>query len=69
MLLLEDRRALRIAAACFVAGIVVFYGSRFAHALGAPRGLGAATPFGGVAFLAGWIAVVLGVGRGRARDR
>ena len=67
MLVLGDRRALRIAAACFAAGIVVFSGSLYALALGAPRALGAATPFGGVAFIAGWIAVALGVGR--ARDR
>ena len=61
-----DRRALRIAAACFAAGIVVFSGSLYALALGAPRAIGAATPFGGVAFIAGWIALALGVG---ARDR
>ena len=68
MLNFGDRRALRIAAACFAAGIAVFSGSLYALALGAPRALGAATPFGGAAFIAGWIAVALGVGRGRARD-
>ena len=67
MLVHDDRRALRIAAACFAAGIVVFSGSLYALALGAPRALGAATPFGGVAFIAGWIALALGVGRSRDR--
>ena len=38
----------------FVAGILVFSGSLYALALGSPRWLGAVTPLGGVAFLAGW---------------
>ena len=68
MLNLGDRRALRFAASCFAAGIILFSGSLYALALDAPRGLGAVTPFGGVAFIAGWIALALGVGRERARD-
>ncbi|MHA7872801.1 MAG: DUF423 domain-containing protein [Hyphococcus sp.] len=43
----------------FVIGAVVFSGSLYAMALGAPRILGAATPVGGVAFLAGWALVVV----------
>jgi len=38
----------------FVAGVALFSGSLYALALGAPRWLGAITPFGGTAFLAGW---------------
>lgn len=38
----------------FLAGIVLFTGSLFAMAAGAPRWLGAVTPIGGLAFLAGW---------------
>jgi uncharacterized membrane protein YgdD (TMEM256/DUF423 family) len=38
----------------FVAGIVLFSGSLYALALGAPRWLGPVTPIGGLAFLAGW---------------
>src|SRR5262245_27675127 len=38
----------------FVAGIVVFSGSLYALALSGVRVLGAITPFGGLAFLAGW---------------
>jgi uncharacterized membrane protein YgdD (TMEM256/DUF423 family) len=38
------------------AGIVLFSGSLYALSLGAPRPLGAVTPFGGLAFIAGWLA-------------
>jgi uncharacterized membrane protein YgdD (TMEM256/DUF423 family) len=44
-----------------VAGIVLFSGSLYALALGAPRGLGVVTPFGGVAFILGWIAFAAGI--------
>lgn len=39
----------------FVAGIVVFSGSLYLLALTGTRWLGAITPLGGVAFLAGWV--------------
>ena len=45
---------LAAAAWLIVAGIVLFCGSLYALALTGIRGLGAVTPFGGVAFLAGW---------------
>ncbi|HJT99152.1 MAG TPA: DUF423 domain-containing protein, partial [Rhodanobacteraceae bacterium] len=57
---------LRIAAIAFVAGIFLFCGSLYALALGAPAGIGIVTPFGGVAFVAGWIALAVhGVLHGR----
>lgn len=37
------------------AGIVIFSGSLYALALTGVKGLGAITPLGGVAFLAGWL--------------
>ena len=43
----------------FLAGTVLFSGSLYALALTGVRGLGAVTPFGGVAFIAGWIALSL----------
>lgn len=43
-----------VAAALFLVGIVLFSGSLYALALTGQRGLGMVTPFGGVAFLAGW---------------
>ena len=67
MLQLGERLALRCAAALFAAGIVLFSGSLYALSLGAPRALGAVTPFGGAAFIAGWIALTLGVARRRER--
>jgi uncharacterized membrane protein YgdD (TMEM256/DUF423 family) len=39
----------------FAMGIVLFCGSLYALALGAPRWIGAVTPCGGLAFIAGWI--------------
>ena len=43
------------AAVLFVAGILVFSGSLYALALTGIRWLGAITPLGGLAFLAGWL--------------
>ena len=40
-----------------LAGIVIFSGSLYALALSGVRKLGAITPLGGVAFVAGWIAL------------
>ena len=42
-------------------GIVLFSGSLYALALGAPRVLGTLTPFGGLAFVLGWLAFALAV--------
>lgn len=50
---------LRIAAVAFIAGIALFCGSLYALALGAPRIVGVVTPFGGVAFVVGWIALAV----------
>lgn len=50
-------RSRRVALAAFPLGIVVFSGSLYALALGAPRWLGAITPLGGVAFIVGWLAL------------
>jgi uncharacterized membrane protein YgdD (TMEM256/DUF423 family) len=47
-------RAARITAALFLAGIVLFSGSLYILAITRLRALGIVTPFGGLAFLAGW---------------
>jgi uncharacterized membrane protein YgdD (TMEM256/DUF423 family) len=44
----------------FVAGTLLFSGSLYALALTGARGLGAVTPVGGVAFLAGWLCLAWG---------
>lgn len=46
-----------VAVATFGLGIVLFCGSLYALALGAPRWVGIVTPFGGTAFIVGWIAL------------
>jgi uncharacterized membrane protein YgdD (TMEM256/DUF423 family) len=56
-------RAARRAPAFFLAGVVLFSGSLWAMALGAPRWLGMVTPVGGLAFLIGW-AVLAWASRG-----
>lgn len=45
----------RFAPAFFLVGIVLFSGALYALALGAPRGLAIAAPFGGVSFMLGWL--------------
>ncbi|HEX5380496.1 MAG TPA: DUF423 domain-containing protein [Phenylobacterium sp.] len=47
------RRA-RYAPAFFLPGVVLFSGSLYALAAGAPRWVGAITPLGGLLFLGGW---------------
>jgi uncharacterized membrane protein YgdD (TMEM256/DUF423 family) len=48
-------RGLRAAAWLFAIGIVLFSGSQYLLALSGQRWLGAVTPLGGIAFLAGWL--------------
>jgi uncharacterized membrane protein YgdD (TMEM256/DUF423 family) len=50
-------RARKVAVTTFALGIVIFCGSLYGLALGAPRWIGAITPLGGVAFIVGWIAL------------
>lgn len=52
-------RSRRVAIVAFALGIVLFSGSIYALALGAPRWTGIITPFGGLAFIVGWIALGL----------
>jgi uncharacterized membrane protein YgdD (TMEM256/DUF423 family) len=47
-------RSARLAGGLFAAGILLFSGSLYALALGNERWLGMITPFGGLAFIAGW---------------
>ena len=51
------------AGALLLAGIVVFSGSLYALSLSGVRILGAVTPLGGVAFIAGWVTLAVSVWR------
>ncbi|MEZ6196631.1 MAG: DUF423 domain-containing protein [Planctomycetota bacterium] len=61
----SGRPAARAAAALFLGGTVVFSGTLYLMALGAPRWFGAITPLGGLALIAGWFALALAHWRGR----
>ncbi len=52
---IEPSRWLRTSGAAFVIGILLFCGSLYALALGAPHLIGVVTPLGGVALIAGWL--------------
>ncbi len=54
MLQQQDNALLRRAAWAMLIGVLIFSGSLYALALTGIRILGAITPIGGVAFLAGW---------------
>jgi uncharacterized membrane protein YgdD (TMEM256/DUF423 family) len=53
----------RLPAWLFAAGTVVFSGTLYAMALGAPRWLGAVTPLGGLAMIAGWLVLAVRAAR------
>ena len=42
---------------CMTLGVLIFSGTLYAMALGAPRWFGAITPIGGLLLLAGWVAL------------
>jgi uncharacterized membrane protein YgdD (TMEM256/DUF423 family) len=59
-------RLVRAAGWLFLAGIVLFSGSLYALVLLDLPALGAVTPFGGLAFIAGWLCLGAGAwGKGR----
>jgi uncharacterized membrane protein YgdD (TMEM256/DUF423 family) len=60
-LLIERRGGFWPAAAgwCFVAGLALFCGSLDLLAAGAPHGFAVAAPWGGTAFIIGWLAVLV----------
>ncbi len=55
----ERSLATRATPALLAAGLLLFSGSLYAMALGAPRWLGAITPLGGLALAAGWLTFVV----------
>ena len=53
-----ERRTIALPATFFTIGVVLFSGSLYALALGAPTSAGIVTPFGGVSLLLGWLALL-----------
>jgi uncharacterized membrane protein YgdD (TMEM256/DUF423 family) len=54
------RRSLALAGWCFLIGCLLFSGSLYVLTLSGLGWLGAITPFGGVAFIIGWVALAAG---------
>ena len=52
-------RWLKLAAITFTLGIVLFSGSLYLLALSGIKWLGAVTPLGGIAFILGWLALII----------
>lgn len=63
----QGGRGAGLAPALFLGGTVLFSGSLYALALGAPRIVGAITPIGGLGFIAGWAVFALQAGGSRRR--
>ena len=57
----DQTRSARLAGILFVVGILLFSGSLYLLALTGVRGFGAITPFGGLAWIAAWAIVALGI--------
>lgn len=62
-------RALKTAFYLITAGVVIFAGSLYAMALTDVRVLGAITPIGGSAIIAGWLIAAFGVSRRPQTDK
>lgn len=62
---MAEQSSLAVLAGWFIfAGIVLFSGSLYALSLAGIRKLGAITPLGGVAFLAGWVLFIVAAAQG-----
>lgn len=57
------RLAAPLAALGWLLGVVLFCGALYALALGAPSGIAMAAPFGGAAFIVGWLALAVAAWR------
>ena len=55
----------RVAALCLLVGTLLFSGSLYFLVLSRVRVLGAITPFGGVAFIVGWLILAYGLSRSK----
>ena len=60
-----QHRIFAVAGWMFVTGIAIFSGSLYVLALTGVKWLGAITPFGGLAFLTGWLCLAVGAIRAK----
>jgi len=58
-------RWLRVSGYAFIFGIILFSGSLYILTLGKIPWMGMVTPVGGIAFIAGWIALATGIVTGK----
>jgi len=61
-------RGLKAGGLAFILGSLLFSGSLYALALGAPRWLGPITPLGGLCFLIGWVSLLVAAWRTKLAD-
>lgn len=64
-----SRRWLKLSAFAFGVGIILFSGSLYLLALTGNKFLGAITPLGGIAFIFGWLALIIASVRASGRHR
>ena len=63
-----SRSLLKLAAFAFILGIILFSGSLYLLALSGITWLGAITPLGGIAFLSGWLIMMVAALRAGRKD-
>ena len=56
-----DSRLIALSGWLLIAGIILFCGAIYATSFGAPAIVGAVAPIGGTAFMAGWLALTIGI--------
>ena len=63
--LFPDLRRIRLSGMFILAGLILFSGSLYGLSLSGQRWIGVITPFGGTAFLAGWLLLAVGIWKDR----
>jgi uncharacterized membrane protein YgdD (TMEM256/DUF423 family) len=63
--LFRPSRLFGLSGAFMLAGLILFSGSLYVLSLTGQRWIGMVTPFGGLAFMIGWLLLAAGVWRGR----
>jgi len=61
----QPSRLFGLSGAFILAGLILFSGSLYVLSLTGQRWIGMVTPFGGMAFMTGWLLLAAGVWRGR----